>query len=180
MDQLSVNQINNAITSPAKEGYRVLGIGLAQFTRAVLPAQQREFAFRFKGIVAFYEPPKPNILEGLNDFYDAGIAVKIITGDNAPTTVLITANIFLTPVNRSFYYSILTTLKYKNKPVTWITGITVYLVALLLYIPPVTRFFGFEQLNAVQWTVAVCAGFIPVIWFEVVKFLKRTCNRDRH
>ncbi|MBL7707287.1 MAG: cation-translocating P-type ATPase [Taibaiella sp.] len=417
LDQLSVNQINDAITLLAKDGYRVLGIGLAQFTGAVFPAQQQDFAFQFKGIVAFYDPPKPNIREVLNDFYNAGIAVKIITGDNAPTTeaiarqvgfkaydksitgdelmalpeeelksrvmttaiftrmfpeaklkiinalkannqivamtgdgvndgpalkaahigiamgkkgteiakqaaslilleddlskmvtaiamgrkiytnlkkaiqyiisihipiiltvfiplalgwlypnifspvhiiflevimgptcsiiyenepseqntmqqppraltttffnwkelsasilqglfitagtllmyqyavhsgytealtrtmvftVLITANIFLTLVNRSFYYSIFTTLKYKNKLVTWIIGLTVCLVALILYIPPVTRFFGFEQLNAAQLTIAVCTGFISVIWFELVKFLKRRNRRNRH
>lgn len=417
LDQLSINQINDAISLLAKDGYRVLGIGVAQFTGAVFPAKQQDFAFQFKGIVAFYDPPKPNIRKVLKDFYDAGIEVKIITGDNAPTTeaiarqvgfkaseksitgdelmalpedelksrvmntaiftrmfpeaklkiinalkannqivamtgdgvndgpalkaahigiamgkkgteiakqaaslilleddlskmvtaiamgrkiytnlkkaiqyiisihipiiltvfiplalgwlypnifspvhiiflevimgptcsiiyenepseqntmqqppraltttffnwkelsasilqglfitagtllmyqyavhsgypealtrtmvftVLITANIFLTLINRSFYYSIFTTLKYKNKLVTWIIGITVLLVALILYIPPVTHFFGFEQLNVAQLTIAVGTGFISVIWFEGYKWLRRRSNRDRH
>ncbi len=39
-------------------------------------------------------------------------------------SVLIAANIFLTLINRSFYYSILTTLKYKNNMVLYIILIT--------------------------------------------------------
>ena len=62
-------------------------------------------------------------------------------------TVLIAANVFLTLVNRSFYYSILTTIKYKNNLVLLIISITVTLVGLLLFVKPLTRFFEFEQLN---------------------------------
>ena len=37
-------------------------------------------------MIAFYDPPKKNITHVLQDFYRAGIQVKIITGDNAATT----------------------------------------------------------------------------------------------
>jgi Ca2+-transporting ATPase len=47
---------------------------------------QQNLAFDFLGLVAFYDPPKENIGKVLSDFYAAGIAVKIITGDNAATT----------------------------------------------------------------------------------------------
>ena len=36
--------------------------------------------------MAFYDPPKKNINRVFEDFYKAGISVKIITGDNAETT----------------------------------------------------------------------------------------------
>ena len=36
--------------------------------------------------MAFYDPPKQNINRVFEDFYKAGISVKIITGDNAETT----------------------------------------------------------------------------------------------
>ncbi len=91
-------------------------------------------------------------------------------------TVLITANIFLTLVNRSFYYSILTTLKNKNKLVLLIISFTVLITALLLYIKPLSNFFKFEHLNVVQLGVSVAIGFLSVIWFEVVKLLKRNKN----
>src|SRR5690606_2533964 len=39
--------------------------------------------------VAFYDPPKENIKTVFQDFYQAGIAVKIVTGDNPLTTAAI-------------------------------------------------------------------------------------------
>jgi P-type Ca2+ transporter type 2C len=88
-------------------------------------------------------------------------------------TVLIVANIFLTLINRSFYYSILTTLKYKNNLVLLIIFITTTIVGLILYVKPVTTFFEFETLNLLQLLTCILIGFISVIWFEIVKLVKR-------
>ncbi|MFA6086314.1 cation-translocating P-type ATPase [Mucilaginibacter sp.] len=79
-------QIAGAIEALAAEGYRVLAVGEANFPGSDFPATQQEFHFAFKGLVAFYDPPKKNINSVLQGFYRAGIAVKIITGDNAETT----------------------------------------------------------------------------------------------
>lgn len=88
-------------------------------------------------------------------------------------TDLVVANIFLTLINRSFYYSIWTTLKYKNRLVLYIIGITVTLMMLLLFVRPLTEFFEFETLNFSQLALCIGVGFISVIWFEVVKLIKR-------
>lgn len=88
-------------------------------------------------------------------------------------TVLITANIFLTLVNRSFYYSIFTTLRYKNNMVLFIIGITIALLAFILTIEPVTAFFGFVSLTVFQLLLCVVIGFVAVAWFEIVKWIKR-------
>ncbi len=88
-------------------------------------------------------------------------------------TVLITANIFLTLINRSFYYSILTTLKYKNNMVLFIIFITIALVGLILYVNPLTVFFEFEGLNLNQLLTSIIIGFISVIWYEIIKIIKR-------
>ncbi len=88
-------------------------------------------------------------------------------------TVLITANIFLTLVNRSFYYSILSTLKYKNNMVPLIIFITIAIVGLILTLEPLTIFFGFSPLTGRQLLTCITIGFISVIWFEIVKLLKR-------
>ena len=79
-------QVTLAIGAMADEGYRVLAVGEAHFEGNNFPVTQQEFKFAFKGLVAFYDPPKPNISAVLQGFYKAGIAVKIITGDNAETT----------------------------------------------------------------------------------------------
>lgn len=89
-------------------------------------------------------------------------------------TVLIVANIFLTLINRSFYYSILTTIKYKNPMVSLIILITIILLGLLLYVKPLTLFFEFEFLNSNQLVIAIATGFVSVAWYEIVKLYKRS------
>jgi Ca2+-transporting ATPase len=88
-------------------------------------------------------------------------------------TVLISSNIFLTLVNRSFYYSVITTLKYKNNLVLLIIGITITISGLLLYITPLANFFQFVTLSLHQLALSIGLGFIFVIWFEIVKWRKR-------
>lgn len=88
-------------------------------------------------------------------------------------TVLIVSNIFLTLVNRSFYYSIFTTLKYKNNLILLIISITIIITALLLYVPVFTKFFEFETINLSQLAICIGIGFTSVIWYEIVKFIKR-------
>jgi len=78
--------ILNAVNELAVKGYRVLAVGITDFTGNNFPEKQQQFKFQFKGLVAFYDPPKKNINAVLESFYKAGIAVKIITGDNAATT----------------------------------------------------------------------------------------------
>ena len=88
-------------------------------------------------------------------------------------TALIVANIFLTLVNRSFYYSIFTTMKYKNNLVILIISITILITASFLYIKPLSDFFKFEQLNQLQLLISIGIGFLSVIWYEIVKWRKR-------
>jgi Ca2+-transporting ATPase len=82
-------QVLTAMETMAKEGYRVLGVGIANFLGSDFPKTQQEFKFDFKGLVAFYDPPKANIQQVFEAFYKAGIQVKIVTGDNAATTTTI-------------------------------------------------------------------------------------------
>ena len=86
LSEKQTNQILKAMQSMAEKGYRVLGVGIANFSGSDYPKTQQEFLFDFKGLVAFYDPPKANIKEVFETFYAAGIQVKIVTGDNALTT----------------------------------------------------------------------------------------------
>jgi Ca2+-transporting ATPase len=88
-------------------------------------------------------------------------------------TTLITANIFLTLVNRSFYYSMLTTLRYRNSLVPLIILITILLTAALLYITPVAEFFGFAPIPLSSLGIVTGIGFISATWFEIVKWANR-------
>lgn len=93
-------------------------------------------------------------------------------------TALISANIFLTLENRSFYYSFLTTFKYKNNLIGLIIGSTIVLMALIIYINPLARFFQFHPLNSSQLLISIGVGFVCVAWFEIVKWYKRIKMRE--
>ena len=94
-------------------------------------------------------------------------------------TTLVVANIFLTLVNRSFYYSVITSLKNKNT-LLWIALLTTtVLLACLLYVPFMRSFFRFSQPSIIQLLIAIATGFVVVIWFEGYKWIKRwkaTCR----
>ncbi len=100
LSKTEIQKINDAIESMSKKGFRVLGVGISAFSGDNYPKTQQEFSFEFKGLVAFYDPPKENINKIFDTFYKAGIQVKIITGDNATTTSTIAKQIgFRNPEN---------------------------------------------------------------------------------
>jgi Ca2+-transporting ATPase len=86
---------------------------------------------------------------------------------------LIVANIFMTLVNRSFYYSIFTTIRYKNNLVPMIIGITIGITLLLLWIPMFSKFFRFEMITTTQLIVSVGVGMVSVLWIEIYKWMRR-------
>lgn len=88
-----IEQINLTIRTLASSGYRLLAVANADFTETDFPINQQDFTFDFKGLVAFYDPPKSNIQMVFKAFYDAGIKVKIITGDNEETALAIAKQI---------------------------------------------------------------------------------------
>ena len=78
--------IETTIEQFARKGYRILAVGIAEDNHLPFPAQQQQFLFRFLGLIIFVDPPKKNIKSVFDKFYEAGIRVKIISGDNAVTT----------------------------------------------------------------------------------------------
>ena len=86
---------------------------------------------------------------------------------------LIASNIFLTLANRSFYYSVFTTIRYKNNLVVMIIGLTILITAAILFIPLFSKFFLFEKVNLMQIGFSLLVGFISVMWIEIYKLIKR-------
>jgi len=86
LDASEKEMINSKIQDLASQGFRVLGVGKSSLKGNSFPEKQQDFSFTFLGLLAFYDPPKENINKVFDQFYQAGIAVKIITGDNALTT----------------------------------------------------------------------------------------------
>ena len=90
---------------------------------------------------------------------------------------LIASNVFLTLVNRSFYYSMITTLGYRNSLIPAIIGLTALLTTLFIYVPMFADFFLFGQLDVIQLSMAFVSGAASVVWFELYKLYRRKKSR---
>jgi Ca2+-transporting ATPase len=89
LDSKQTNKVNYYLEAFAREGVRVLGVGIIEFEGDNFPKTQQEFSINFLGLIGFYDPPKKNIAHVFKQLYDAGIKLKIITGDNPVTTAAI-------------------------------------------------------------------------------------------
>lgn len=81
--------LRQVVESFGQQGYRVLGVASATYESNDFPIKQQDFPFDFVGFVVFYDPPKKGIESVFNQIYEAGIKVKMITGDNANTAASI-------------------------------------------------------------------------------------------
>ncbi|MVZ67357.1 HAD-IC family P-type ATPase [Sphingobacterium sp. DK4209] len=86
LSDIEKEKVRGLISAFGKEGYRVLGVAKSTFEGDNFPLKQQDFEFEFLGLVVFYDPPKKGIKEVFKHIYEAGIKVKVITGDNADTT----------------------------------------------------------------------------------------------
>lgn len=83
------NQLKKVIDDFGLKGFRLLGVAKSTFNSNDFPKQQQDLPFELLGFVVFYDPPKKGINEVFEKIYNAGIKVKVITGDNAETTMSI-------------------------------------------------------------------------------------------
>ena len=92
---IELKHIEEQSLSYARQGYRVLGVGKGKWSEKNWPVSQEEFDFEFLGLIAFQDPPKPNITSTIKIFHEAGIKVKMITGDYPETALAIARSIKL-------------------------------------------------------------------------------------
>lgn len=94
-------------------------------------------------------------------------------------TTLVMSNVFLTLVNRSFYYSVLKTFRYPNRLIPIILGISVVLLILILIVPPIQGIFKFEAVRIQFVGMALLVSFVGVFWIEVWKAWRRRRQRSK-
>jgi Ca2+-transporting ATPase len=143
----------------------------------VMLLKPRPFTTTFFNIQELSTSILQGLMIALGTLFIYQVGVQLSYNEDTVRTMvfmtLISANIFLTLVNRSFYYSIFTTLRYKNNLVPLIIGITIILTGLVLLVPSFTNFFEFELLTGHQLLMALGVGFVSVIWMEGIKMMKR-------
>jgi Ca2+-transporting ATPase len=81
----------------ADQGFRVLGVARAAFRPNPLPPEQHDFDFEFLGLVALADPVRPNVTAAVQECYEAGIRIVMITGDYPGTARAIAAQVGLVP-----------------------------------------------------------------------------------
>ena len=81
LSQKAKTQLKKDMESMAGLGLRVLGIAKAEFSGHEFPKSQRDFAFRFIGIVGLADPIRPSVSAAIKACRSAGIKVIMITGD---------------------------------------------------------------------------------------------------
>lgn len=91
----AASRIRAAALELAAQGYRVLGVAQAAVPESGFPEQQDEFAWTFLGLVALENPPKPGVDEVVRALREAGIQVKMITGDSPETAQAIARQVGL-------------------------------------------------------------------------------------
>jgi len=89
-------------------------------------------------------------------------------------STLIFSNLFLTLINRSFYFSVFTTLKYKNKLLPYVLVISLIILFIAIYTAPVSEIFGFKPLSIGYVLLSLIAAFAGTFWIEFWKAKKRS------
>ncbi len=88
-------------------------------------------------------------------------------------TTLVVSNLALLLANRSWERSIWETRRRKNRVLLWILAGAAALLAAVLSIPYLRGLFALSPLSPVDLAICIGSGMISVVWFEMLKLLKR-------
>jgi P-type Ca2+ transporter type 2C len=89
-------KVTEQVMHMASRGYRVIGVAGADHKDGPMPVNHDEFMWRFKGLLFLYDPPRENMADVIRKFQDAGIKVKLLTGDFPQTAVNIAGQVGIT------------------------------------------------------------------------------------
>lgn len=92
-------------------------------------------------------------------------------------TTLCIANIALIITNRSWTKSILQTIRDRNRALWAVVGGTIFFLAMVLYVPGIQGVFKLTTLHPGDLAICTGAGFASVLWFEMMKIIRRRRGR---
>lgn len=81
-DQIKILEIVHQL---AEKGQRVIAVAKSNWDEEYLPSKQEEFNFDFVGILGYEDPIRPEVPKAIQESYEAGIKVIMITGDYSVT-----------------------------------------------------------------------------------------------
>jgi len=95
LQEKEIKKYAEAVAEMASAGLRVLGVAKALIGTEHLPEIQHDFDFEFIGLIALSDPIRENVPAAVNECYQAGIRVIMITGDYPVTAMNIAREIGL-------------------------------------------------------------------------------------
>ncbi|HEY9649590.1 MAG TPA: cation-transporting P-type ATPase, partial [Coleofasciculaceae cyanobacterium] len=98
LTQAERDEVISANDDLARQGFRVLGVAARQGSQELLElrSQDLEQNLIFIGLVAMFDPPRPEVAEAIAQCHQAGIQVTMVTGDYGLTAEAIARRIGLT------------------------------------------------------------------------------------
>jgi len=94
-----LQELEENIDHMAKQGLRVIAVAAATFRPAELPPEQHDFDFKLIGLLGLADPVRPGVPEAVQECYQAGIRVLMVTGDYPATARSIAQQIGLKPLD---------------------------------------------------------------------------------
>jgi Mg2+-importing ATPase len=87
LDTETTQQLIEKFERLGEDGYRVLAVASRTLGKDEGDARAQEKDLTFAGFLAFVDPPKPDAAAAIRELAQAGVAVKILTGDNEQITL---------------------------------------------------------------------------------------------
>lgn len=92
---------------------------------------------------------------------------------------LIISNLLLILTNRSWEENMFSSLATKNPAFPWVTGGALLFLGLVVYVPFLRNLFHFSYMHPIDILIGIGAGFLSILWFEIIKlFLKKKKTKD--
>ncbi len=88
-------------------------------------------------------------------------------------TTFLVANLGLILTNRSWSGAAPPTRRTTNAALWWVTGSAPAFLAIVVYVPGLRDLFRFAPLHMIDVVVCLAAGITSVVWFELLKILRR-------
>ena len=95
LNEQEILRYSEAVAQMASEGLRILGVARGTIVPRKLPEIQHDFDFEFIGLIALSDPIRENVPMAVQECYNAGIRVIMITGDYPVTAMNIAKEIGL-------------------------------------------------------------------------------------
>jgi len=87
--------LSDEVHAMAHRGLRVIAVATAEWSHAPWPTTQRDFSYRFAGLVGLMDPPRPEAAAAIAECFNAGIRVIMMTGDHQTTARAIATQVGL-------------------------------------------------------------------------------------